>query len=94
MNLERRLAQLVATGVEYVTADDITNNGALTVDNSHGANGKQSTIGSAFRTWAARGWIKDTGRHIKSQAPHRKGGVIRVWKITDKGRHALARGAA
>jgi hypothetical protein len=84
-SLDRRLASLLLLDRE-ITADDITDRGRLSFDPEHSANGRQSAIGSRFRRWAADGLIEPTGRVVRSQAPHRKGGAIRVWTGTDKGR--------
>ena len=83
--LDRRLSELIRAGSRQLTADDITIDGLLAVDNSHAANGRQSAIGSAFRSWAQQGLIVRTGRVVRSKAPHRKGGMIQVWAVTPEG---------
>lgn len=83
--LERRLAWFVVQPQPF-TADDLTDNGQIAIDPSHAANGAQSGIGSLIQ-WAARErLIEWTGAVVKSKAPKRKGGAIRVWSGTTKGR--------
>lgn len=81
MNLDARLAELVAAGVPF-TADDLTDSGHWAVDPYHAPNGAQSAVGACFRRAHARGLIEPTGTVVKSKAPHRKGGMIRVWQPT------------
>ena len=83
--LERRLAHFIMSGKPF-TADDVTDNGAITADGSHAPNARQSSIGSMFRSHANSGHIVFTGEVIKSAAKHRKGGMIRVWEGTESGR--------
>jgi hypothetical protein len=85
MSLERRLAELVADGVDF-TADDVTANGTVTLDGDHSANGEQNGIGGLFNRASRRGLIEFTGAIARSKAPHRKGGTIRVWRGTSAGR--------
>lgn len=47
-------------------------------DPSHGANGGNSAIGSAFQRASRRGVIVAVGVR-KSTQPHRKGGMVRIW---------------
>ena len=83
--LERRLAWLVLQPAPF-TADDLTDNGRVAIDPDHSPNGKQSGIGSLIQ-WAARErLISWTGHVVKSQAPKRKGGMIRVWAGTAAGK--------
>jgi hypothetical protein len=82
--LDRRLARLILAGRSF-TADDVTNNGTIALDNDHGANSKQSGIGALFNQWARRGLIDPTGEVVRSASPHRKGGAIRVWHGTEAG---------
>lgn len=83
--LERRLAHFIMQEKPF-TADDVTDNGAITADGTHAPNAKQSSIGSMFQSHARRGHIVFTGQVIKSTAKHRKGGMIRVWEGTASGR--------
>ena len=83
--LDRRLGELIRSGSRLVTADDVTIDGAIAIDSTHAANGRQSAIGSAFRGWAEDGLIVRTGRVVRSKAPRRKGGMIQVWAVTDVG---------
>lgn len=85
MSLEQRLAELVRDGDEF-TSDDVTSDGRYTIDPGHNPNGKQNGIGALMRTWSRRGLIVWTGRVTTSRAPHRKGGMIRVWVATPAGR--------
>ena len=81
-HLIERLDSLIASGRPF-TADDVTDNGRLTVSGDHAPNQKQNTIGTLFRTAAAADRIGPTGRVVKSRAPHRKGGMIREWEGSD-----------
>jgi hypothetical protein len=83
--LEARLAYYILEGRPF-TADDVTDLGRIAVDASHGPNAGQSGIGSLFQAHARAGHITFTGRVVKSQAKHRKGGAIRVWEPTEAGR--------
>jgi hypothetical protein len=81
---DRRLARLILVGRTF-TADDITANGSIALDPDHESNGKQSSIGAMFNQWQRRGLIVPTGEVVRSAAPHRKGGAIRVWHGTEAG---------
>lgn len=83
--LERRLAWLIQIERTF-TADDLTADGIIAIDPSHRANGAQSGIGALFRWAAAERLIEWTGAVVKSKAPKRKGGAIRIWTGTAKGR--------
>jgi len=85
MSLETRLAQLVLNGVVF-TADDVTENGNVALDASHQPNARQNGIGSLFNAHSRAGHIRWTGEVVRSGAPHRKGGGIRVWQGTTAGR--------
>lgn len=87
--LERRFAHLVLSGVRF-TADDVTADGAIALDSDHAPNGAQSAIGSMFVQLHRRGLIETTNEVVRSRAPHRKGGAIRVWLGTESG-HLWAR---
>ena len=81
---EMRLAALIASG-EPFSADDLTMSGQVTADEFHTPNGKRSSIGSLFSAKRKAGLIEPTGAVVNSTAPHRKGGLIRVWRGTPKG---------
>lgn len=81
--LEERLLFLRDTGDDF-TADDLTVAGAYAVDADHSPNGAQSAIGAAIREAHRKGWIYPTGATVRSRAPHRKGGLIRVWRATPR----------
>jgi hypothetical protein len=81
---DRRLARLILAARTF-TADDVTNNGTIALDNDHAPMGKQAGIGAVFNQWQRRGLIVPTGEVVRSQAPHRKGGAIRVWHGTEAG---------
>jgi hypothetical protein len=83
--LERRLAELIIDGHDF-TADDVTSDGSVTVAGDHGPNAKQNAIGSMFNTASRKRRIEWTGGLVRSSAPHRKGGAIRVWRGTSAGR--------
>ena len=51
-------------------------------DERHHHNGANSAIGSLFRESRAKGLIEPTGEVRNSLQPHRKGGLIRVWRGT------------
>ena len=82
---DRQWIDLIGPGVPF-SANDVTDDGAITVAGDHTPNGKQNAIGSRFRTYAAQGLIEKTGRVLQSTAPHRKGGMIQEWVATEKGR--------
>ena len=83
--VQDRLARAIRAGGTF-TADDVTGAGVFAVDAGHGANGAQSAIGAVFRWAVSRGLIEATGDVVRSEARHRKGGAIRVWAGTPKGR--------
>jgi hypothetical protein len=76
-----RFEALVASG-EAFTADDVTDDGALTVRGNHYPNASQNAIGTLFRQASIDRRIVPTGRVVKSRAPHRKGGMIREWRAS------------
>lgn len=84
-DLERRLAELIAAGDPF-SADDVTGDGAVTLDAGHGPNGAQNGIGAMINSAARRRLIVFTGDVTRSRAPHRKGGLQRLWRGTDAGR--------
>ena len=83
--LDRRLAWLILERRPF-TADDLTDTGSITLDPSHAPNGRQNGIGSYINQASRRGLIAFTGAVVRSKAPHRKGGAIRLWESTDTGR--------
>lgn len=83
-DIERRFAELVDTR-EPFSSDDVTANGSVALDGSHAPNAGQSGIGSMFQAAAKAKRIEFTGEVVRSKAPHRKGGVIRVWVGTEVG---------
>ena len=83
--IEQRFATLILTRDTF-TADDLTLNGAVTIDPTHGANGGQNGIGRMFRIANQRGYIEWTGDVIASKSSHRRKGIIRVWQSTEAGR--------
>jgi photosystem II stability/assembly factor-like uncharacterized protein len=84
-DFQRQLAYLILSDTDF-TADDLTNNGAIALDSGHTANALQNGIGSIFSRSARQGLISFTGNVRRSNAPHRKGGAIRVWRGTDAGK--------
>lgn len=78
--LVARMERAIDKGQPF-TADDITADGKITMMGEHDPNGTQNGIGSLFREYAAKGLIRSTDRLVKSRAPHRKGGAIRVWEV-------------
>lgn len=84
MNLIDAFAAVMVSGVEF-SADDVTAAGTLALDPSHAPNAGQNGIGSIFNDLARRQLIEFTGRIVRSTAPRRKGGAIRVWRPTPEG---------
>ena len=83
--LERRLAYLILT-MKTFTADDLTDDGQFALDPNHDPNSVQNGIGGFFISASNRRLIEWTGAVVKSKAPHRKGGAIRMWTGTSAGR--------
>ena len=83
-HLERRMAHLISAGVRF-TADDLTADGHVTLDQTHTPNARQNGIGALFNQAARRGLIEWTGNVVRSRAPHRKGGMNREWLGTEAG---------
>ena len=82
-----RLRLLIQNGYTIITSDDITDCGNITIDAAHTPNGRQSSIGSFFRTAASKHLLEPSGLPtVKSKAVKRKGGMIQQWRVTDKGR--------
>ena len=79
-----RLAVLILWGDPF-TSDEVTLRGSVTAAGDHAPNASQNSIGSLFQSASRQGWIAFTGETRRSAAPHRKGGLIRVWQGTDKG---------
>jgi hypothetical protein len=84
VNIWNDLAAVIVDGEDF-TADDVTGCGTRAVDAGHAPNGAQSAIGSMFQQAQRNGWIESTNRVVRSSAPHRKGGGIRVWRPTQAG---------
>jgi ABC-type cobalamin/Fe3+-siderophores transport system ATPase subunit len=84
VNIWDDLARVIIAG-EPFTADDVTDCGNRAVDPAHRSNGAQSAIGKVFQQAQSNGWIESTNRVVRSSAPHRKGGGIRVWRPTQAG---------
>lgn len=82
---DRRLAHLIIAEVPF-TSDDLTASGTLAMDAAHAPNAKQNGIGAVFAQHSKLGHIRSTGQLVRSTAPHRKGGAIRVWQGTAAGR--------
>ena len=82
---DRRLAWLIIDR-QHFTADDLTLDGDDPLDAAHAPNAGQNGVGSFVQQASRRRLIEWTGAVVKSKAPHRKGGVIRVWRGTDTGR--------
>lgn len=82
---ERRLAALILAGGDF-TIDAVTECGEIARDRGHAQNGTQNSIGSVIRNAASKGRIEFTGEIAKACSPHRKGGMIRVWRGTEAGR--------
>lgn len=72
------LYDLAGDGEDF-TADDLRDR-VGEPDTEHSANGANNAIGSLFREAAAARLIVRTGRVTKSRQPHRKGGMIQVWR--------------
>lgn len=72
--------KLASTGGDY-TADDLIDLVGHP-DDTHEANGTNSSIGSIFAWGHQQGLAEPTGRYVKSRQPRRKGGVIAVWRGT------------
>lgn len=82
---DRRLAWLIIDRPHF-TADDLTDDGDVALDAEHAPNGAQNGIGAYVRSASQRRLIEWTGAVVRSKAPHRKGGAIRVWTGTTTGR--------
>jgi len=82
---DRRLAYLIVTR-QHFTADDLTLDGVDALDVAHAPNAGQNGVGGYVNRQAKRRLIEFTGHVVRSRAPHRKGGGIRVWRGTDAGR--------
>ena len=78
-DLTTRFEMFIALGRPF-NADDVTDDGRLSIDGDHAANGRQSAIGALFAQASRAGRIVPTGAMVRSTAPHRKGGGIREWQ--------------
>lgn len=83
--LDRQLRAIALAGPIEFTIDDLTAAGKIALDASHAPNARQNGIGSYVNRAARDGLIEFTGRIERSKAPRRKGGAIRVWRITPAG---------
>lgn len=84
LRLQRRLAQLIEIGTEF-SANDLTASGDITLDPDHEPNAANNGIGTLFSQAHKAKLIAPVGV-TRSTAPHRKGGMIRTWQPTEKGR--------
>jgi len=82
--IEERIAFVVLAGQPF-SVDDVTEDGAWAPDPTHAANSTQNSIGQHIGDVARRGLIEFTGEVQRSCAPHRKGGMIRIWRPTSAG---------
>jgi hypothetical protein len=82
---DRRLAWLIIDRPHF-TADDLTLEGDDPLDAGHAPNAAQNGVGAYINSASRRRLIEFTGHVVRSRAPHRKGGAIRVWRGTDAGR--------
>jgi hypothetical protein len=83
--LEVQTARVMAKGVIF-TADDITEDGQVTLDGgAHRPNHVQNGIGAFIQSLARRQLIVWTGEVATSASPRRKGGIIKVWRPTTAG---------
>jgi hypothetical protein len=72
------MRELARSGAPF-SADDLRDR-VWEPDPDHTPNGANNTIGSIFRQAAAQGLIELTGQVVKSRSPHRKGGMIQLWR--------------
>jgi hypothetical protein len=72
---------LIAAGEPFSADDLVARVGSP--DSGHAANGRNSSIGAIFGQYSAGGQIVAVGV-CQSQAPHRKGGLIRIWQRAPK----------
>lgn len=79
---EDAMRQLIAGGEPFSADDLLARVGSP--DAEHAANGRNSTIGSLFGRYSAGGLIVAVGV-AASQAPTRRGGMIRVWQRAPEG---------
>jgi hypothetical protein len=77
LDAERALGELIAAGDPFTADDLIARCGHP--DPGHSPNARNNGVGTLFREAAKAGRIVDTGRHVRSTTPSRKGGMIRVW---------------
>jgi hypothetical protein len=62
-------------------------------DTEHHHNGRNSAIGAMFHISHSRGLIEPTGEVRQSHQPHRKGGLVRLWKGVPPDRRGPGRDA-
>ena len=80
---ERELRRLIDADVEF-SSDDLEA-AVGHPDAGHSANGANNAIGTLFRAAKAAGRIEAVGVRQSTQ-PHRKGGMVRVWRRTARPR--------
>lgn len=71
------MRRLIAGGEQFSADDLLAKVGSPDAD--HAANGRNSAIGSLFGQYSAGGQIVAVGVR-QSEAPTRKGGLIRIWQ--------------
>lgn len=76
---ERELLHMADSGKPF-TSDDLVAVVGLP-DSAHNPNAANSAVGALFRTAHSMKWITPIGVEASKQ-PHRKGGMIRVWRGT------------
>ena len=74
----KALGELARSGHAFTADDLVAKVGHPDLD--HEANGRNSVIGSLFRQAHRAGLIEPTGDTRQSTQPHRKGGLVRVWR--------------
>lgn len=85
--VQHRLAEVILTGGEMFTADEITADGRFAIDHQHRPLGRQNVIGRVFGWAAGLGLIEAVDTTAKrSRNPRRKAGGNRLWRATDDGR--------
>lgn len=82
---DRQLARLILSS-RCFTADDLTANGERPLDPTHKPNAGQNGVGAYMCRVSRQGLIVWTGDVVRSQAPLRKGGAIRVWQGSTAGK--------
>ena len=83
--LQAQAARLILADLRF-SSNDVTINGDIVIDPTHAQSGRQSGIGAMFNEMARRQLIEFTGDIEASTSPHRKGGMVRIWRGTEAGR--------